>query len=460
MPGNETQTAGEQILSERIDVLLPSRKLWLWVFLISAGGFFEIYDLSLTGPLSAALKAEGIFKVGSAGLFGMTDQSTFVFSTFFGLWLGVLLFSAVGDRWGRKPVFGLSLIWYAAATLVMGFQNDAASICLWRLIAGIGLGVQAVAIDCYLVEMVPARIRGRTFSISKSIQYCAKPVGALLAAFLASRTVLDLEGWRWLNIVPVFGAIGFAIFRRDLPESPRWLASRGRQAEAHAILDQIDQGQAASSDSPAAKEKTIRIPATKPYLTRVTIMIVIYFNLQAIAYYGFANWTPALLESQGVELKESLFYTAGVALVSPLAPFFLSFFSDRFERKHLILSSGLLSISAGLCFAWSTTPMGWIVFGIGLAAFNAVISVNSHNYLSEIYPTGIRARAVGLIYSSTRISSAASSYLIGYVLLIGGAKGVFVLITGLMIIALGAVLLLGPHTRNVSVDDLPKAPAS
>lgn len=79
------------------------------------------------------------------------------------------------------------------------------------------------------------------------------------------------------------------------------------------------------------------------------------------------------------------------------------------------------------------------------------------NYLSEICPTGIRARAVGLIYLLTRISAAASSFLIGYVLEIGDAKGVFALITGLMPVALAAVLRRGPRTRNLSVDDAPAA---
>jgi len=451
------QPAGDSVseVGSRIDSLAPGKRLWFWVFLISAGGFFEIYDLALTGPLSAALRAEGIFRTGSAGLFGLSDQSTFVFSTFFGLWLGVLAFSAFGDRLGRKPVFGYALLWYAAATLIMGLQSDAASICLWRLIAGIGLGAEAVAIDCYLVEIVPAHIRGRTFSISKSIQYCARPIGALLAALLVSTTILEIAGWRWLNVVPVFGAIGFAVFRRSLPESPRWLASKGRVAEAHAILDQIDLGRMKPGEAAAPARPTRRVVATRPYLRRVSVMIIIYFNLQAIAYYGFANWTPALLESKGVDLKASLFYTAGVALASPFAPLLLSLVSDRFERKHLILASGLLSVACGLSFAWSVTPAGWLTFGIGLAVFNAIISVNSHNYMSEIYPTGIRARAVGLIYSLTRISAAVSSFLIGYVLDIGGAKGVFALITGLMLVALAAVLLLGPHTRNVSVDDAP-----
>lgn len=442
------EMAGGGAIGERIDTLKGSRRLWTWVGLISAGGFFEIYDLSLTGPLSAALVHEGIFREAGKGLFGMADQATFVFGTFMGLYIGVLTFAFIGDRVGRKPVFGYSLIWYAVATAIMGFQNDPVGICFWRFVAGIGLGAEAVAIDCYLVELVPARLRGRTFSISMALQYCARPLGAMLAFALVGTVTLGMEGWRWLNFVPVIGAVGFWVLRRNIPESPRWLASRGREDEANTILDRLGTTESGKAISPDTGAPAQIVAVDRRYLVRVTVMMLIYFNLHNIVYFGFSNWTPALLQSQGADLKDSLFYTAGVSLAAPLAPLLMSVFSDRFERKHVIIAGGLASMACGLLFAWSTAPAGWLLFGIGIAVTNAIVAVMNHNYMSEIYPTRSRARWVGSIYSTTRLTAALSGYVIAYFLALGGAKGVFLFLAAIMVVALLTVALLGPRTRN------------
>lgn len=442
-----------QSIGLRVDSLPGSRRLWIWVILISVGGLFEIYDMALTAPLSAALVGAKIFHPGETGLFGLADQATFIFATFSGLYVGVLAFSAFGDRLGRKMVFAISLIWYAAATLMMGLQDSVIPICFWRFISGIGLGAEAVAIDCFLVELVPARMRGRAFAISMSIQYCGIPIAAILAAALVGTAPLGIEGWRWLTFIPVIGAIGFWMARRRLPESPRWLAERGRLAEARDVIAMLDSPEIMavqpSEPAPAGRIELVN----RRHVLRMTWMMLVYFNLQNLAYYGFGSWLPTMLQSQGANLKSSLFYSAGVALAAPVAPLLLSLFSDRFERKQLITVSGLFAIVMGLSFAYSTGPLGWIVFGIGLATSNSVLSVNSHNYLSELFPTRIRARMVGFLYSFTRLTAAVSGYVIAYVLAEAGVKGVFALISVLMIVAVSTVAFFGPRTSNVTFEE-------
>ncbi|ACB96172.1 MFS transporter [Beijerinckia indica] len=440
-------------IGRRIDALPMSRRLWTWVFLISVGGLFEIYDMALTAPLSAALVAAHIFHPGETGLFGLADQATFVFATFSGLYIGVLAFSAFGDRLGRRSVFAISLIWYAIATLVMGLQNSVIPICLWRFLAGVGLGAEAVAIDCFLVELVPSRIRGRAFAISMGIQYCGIPLAAFLAVFLVGHAPLGIDGWRWLTFMPVIGAIGFWDARRRLPESPRWLAQKGRVEEAARVVDLLDDGSGLIVSHSGLKRKPRVVFVSRHHVVHMAWMMLVYFNLQNIAFYGFGSWLPTLIQSQGANLKSSLFYSAGVALAAPTAPLLLSLISDRFERKHLIIVSGLFAVVAGLSFAYADAPLGWVVFGIGLTLSNSVLSVNSHNYLSELFPTRIRARMVGFLYSFTRLSAAVSGYIIAYVLAETGVKGVFALISTLMIVAISVIGLFGPRTSGVTFDE-------
>ncbi|MGA0599313.1 MFS transporter [Caulobacter sp. KR2-114] len=445
---NDTEAVGA-----RIDALAGSWRLWRWILAIAVGGFFEIYDLTLTAPLSAGLVNAGVFRTGHAGLFGLADQATFIAATFLGLYLGVIGFSAFGDRLGRRRVFAYSLIWYAAATLVMGLQSEVVSLCFWRFVAGIGVGAEAVAIDCFVVEITPARLRGRAFSLSMAVQYLAIPTAAFLAAWLIPLAPAGVAGWRWMTLAPALGAAGFWFARRSLPESPRWLAARGRAEEAHRILDGLPAQRRHPGEvtaTPAAPVTTT--PATRRYLVRATIMMLVYFNLQNVAYFGFSNWLPTLLQAQGAPLKNSLLYSAGVSLAAPLSPLLLLLLADRFERKHLLIVAGLVSVACGLAFAGARSPMGWITFGLGLAVANTILSVSSHNYLSELYPTEIRARAAGFVYSFTRLAAAVSGYIIAAILDAGGPGQVFVAISGFMIAALAAVAFAGPRTRHRTVE--------
>ncbi|WP_431015417.1 MFS transporter [Bradyrhizobium pachyrhizi] len=443
-------------IGARIDAMPGSSQLWKFVALIAAGGFFEIYDLALTAPISSGLAAAGIFRTGHAGFFGLADQATFILATFGGLYLGVIGFSISGDRLGRKMVFAYALIWYAAATAIMGLQNSPGMVCVWRFIAGVGLGAEAVAIDCFVVEVVPARIRGRAFSLSMFVQYCAIPTSALLAALLVPAPVLNIPGWRLMTFVPVLGAIGFWCLRRKLPESQRWLATQRRFAEADAILDWLGAPHAAQA-KPQIQIESCSLERGKSYIgkyvRRTTITLLIYTNLQVFAYYGFANWLPTFLEAQGVPLKESLFYNFGVALAAPLAALMLGYSSDLFERRNQIIGYGLASVVLALLFGHASMPFAWVSFGLGLSFANSVLSVLTHNYFSEVFPTELRARAVGFVYSFTRIMAALSGYLVAWLLDFGVAV-VFVTISVAMFAAVLSLIVAGPRTLGRSFEEI------
>lgn len=439
-------------IDDYIDGLAPSRALWRWVVLLAIGGFFEIYELALAGPLSNALVAAGVFRVGALGLFGLPDQASFIFATFAGMFFGTMLFAYVGDRVGRRPVFLYSLICYAVATLMMAMQNDPLSICFWRMISGVAMGAEALAINCYLAEITPARHRGRMFAIALAIQYLAIPFGALMAALLVDISPLGWEGWRWLNIIPVIGAIAFWIVRRNLPESPRWLASRGRVDEAADILTRsFPQKLPNAATTDAGRDHPIRLVATRKYLFAAFSMIIVFFNIQNIAFYGFNHWLPNLIQEKGVDLEGSLFYTGAVLLAAPVAPFLYSAITDRIERKHTIVALGVSIVGLGLIFSYSSSVSIWVTCAVVLALANFLITASSHTYMSEIFPTQIRARSVGIVYGSTRITAAFNGYFIAVLLGLGGSNLVFLTIGGLMLAALLLVVFLGPPTRNVLV---------
>src|SRR5580692_12251697 len=148
-------------ISARLDRLPATRYVWKLVLLLSLGGCFEMYDLFFTAYIGPGLVRSGLFSSSSASFFGFNGLASFVAATFAGLLIGTLLFSFAADRYGRRLIFTTSLLWYTAATIVMAFQHTAHGIVMWRVIAGVGIGVELVTIDTYITELMPRQLRGR-----------------------------------------------------------------------------------------------------------------------------------------------------------------------------------------------------------------------------------------------------------------------------------------------------------
>ena len=455
----------------RLDRLPATRYIWRLVALLSFGAFFEIYDLALTAPLSLGLLVAGVFQRGSAGLLGFTDQATFAATTFAGLYVGTLAFSTVADRLGRRPIFTFALLWYSIATVAMGLQSSAFAIDLCRFVASMGVGLELVAIDCYLAELMPKAVRGRAFAVSASLQFLSVPLVAVLAWALIPGTHLGIDGWRWLAFVPAVGALLIWQVRRALPESPRWLEAHGRSAEADQITTRIEQHVARDlgSQLPAIHTPIPAIHApthastqqamsmwTPPYRRR-TVVLIVFHVFQTIGYFGFANWLPTLLVSQGIEIGKSLAYSAVLALVPPAAPLVFSFFVDKVERKWLVAAGALLAAAAGLLMSRFTQHSNFALFtviGAGVAIGNSLMSLSYHTYQSELFPTPMRARAVGFVYSFSRLSAIFSSYIIAATLDRAGSVGVFALISAAMLVVALSVGLFGPRTRGLALEQI------
>jgi len=227
-------------VAARMDRLPSSRTIWRLVLLLSIGGFFEYYELFSSAYLAPGLVHAGILTPSTQNFFGMTGVAGFVGALFLGLWMGTILFGFVADRFGRRAIFTWSLLWYSAASAISALQTDAASLEVWRFITGLGLGVELVTIDAYLSELVSKHSRGRAFAFNQSVQFAGVPVVAFVSWLLVPSAPFGVEGWRWVLLVGAAGALPAWWIRRHIPESPRWLAGRGRLAEAETVVAQLE----------------------------------------------------------------------------------------------------------------------------------------------------------------------------------------------------------------------------
>jgi putative MFS transporter len=450
-------------ISARLDRLPATRSIWILVAILALGGWFEFYDLFFTAYVGPGLVKSGIYATTTESFFGFSGLGGFVAASFAGLFIGTLVFSSLADRLGRKSVFTFSLLWYSVATVIMACQSTAGGINLWRLIAGIGIGVELVTIDTYTSELVPKHLRGRAFALLHGIQFAAVPACAFFAWWLVPLKPFGLDGWRWVIWIGALGALLVWVIRRRLPESPRWLAQQGRVDEAEFAVSQLERrveaeyGRAlptpADTVEPAHVKASYREIWQPPYRRR-TIMLMVFNTFQSIGYYGFAAWVPTLLIAKGVTITHSLLYSFVIAISNPVGPFLAMKVADKIERKTLIVLSALGIAVFGTLFAFQTAPAALMILGVLITISSALLSVGYHAYQSELFPTRVRARAVGLVYSMSRISAMFSGFMIAFALRHLGIFGVFGLIGIAMAIVMGSIGFFGPRTNGLNLDEI------
>jgi putative MFS transporter len=188
-------------------------------------------------------------------------------------------------------------------------------------------------------------------------------------------------------------------------------------------------------------------------------MLSLFNVFQTIGFYGFGNWVPALIAAQGAGIVRSLEYSFAIAIAYPLGPLLCSTIADRFERKWQICAAALGTACFGLLFSRQTGAAGLIGFGVAITLSNNLLSYSYHAYQAELFPTRIRALAVGFVYSWSRLSTVFTSLLIGLILDDFGSAGVFAFIAASMAIVIVTIGGFGPRTLGRSLEDI-DAPTS
>ena len=278
------QVADTGTISARLDRLPATRAVWKLILLLSLGFFFELYDLLFTGYVAPGLVKSGILSPTTSGLFGMSGVASFIAALFCGQFLGTVACSFLADRFGRRAIFTWSLLWYVAANTVMAFQDTASGLNFWRFVSGMGIGVELITIGTYMSELAPKHLRGRAFAICQTIGFSAVPVVAFLSYLLVPKAPFGLDGWRWVALLGGISALFVWYFRRNLPESPRWLASKGRIREADEVLARLEEkvarqhGQPLPEPGPAdpVPRKASFADMWKPPYRSRTVMLILF----------------------------------------------------------------------------------------------------------------------------------------------------------------------------------------
>lgn len=362
--------------------------------------------------------------------------------------VGSLVFGQVADRVGRRRIFQSAILWYAAFTALTALSWGPGSLSAFRFLAGIGLGAMLVVDPAMLAEYLPPQKRGR-FLVVLDLFW---PVGLLLATGLSWLFLEQVGGdwaWRWLFLAAAFPAFLAFVARISLPESPYFLARKGRRPEAGAVLEEIT-GRPVDAETLVAEPEPASsiVEFASEKLRRRTVMILLVWIALNLSYYGLFLWLPFVLQAEA-RFTIDVYLLLTLSALSQFPGYFAAvWLVERIGRKPtLALFLALGGVSA-FAFAISESTPQYVaaLFFVGffnLGAWGAV-----YPYTSELFPTRLRGSAFGLAEGFGKGAAIGGPYLFGALIDASGDTVWSLTFVAIVMVAGGVVTLFGPETRG------------
>lgn len=415
----------------------------------SGGPFIDGYALSIIGIALLTLQPAMDMSVAEIGLLGA--------ASLVGIFVGGGVFGWVTDKVGRHRMYILDLLALAVFSVLCAMSTEVWHVVLWRFLLGVAIGADYPIATSLLAEFLPSRVRGRYLGIT----FVVWAVGAA-AAYLLGFLLRDFgpETWRILLASPAVFAIITLLFRLGTPESPRWLLSRGRDDEARAIVKKVygpaydleHLGEAPDVNTPKADLRSV----FRGMYGRRTLFVAVFWTAQVIPMFAVYTFAPDLLHSFGMTGDANLYggslLIAALFVVGGIPGLWLV---ERIGRRALLIGS-FVAATVVLAVPILIPDVGAVPLFIALALF--AIASGSANFLqvvypNELFPTEVRATAVGLGTAFSRIGSAISTYLMPLAIVNFGASGSLAIGAAVSLVGLIATIVLAPETRNRSLTD-------
>ncbi|WP_405697076.1 MFS transporter [Streptomyces sp. NBC_01185] len=452
-----TTVAGKPALGSiaaRLERLPHSRWHVKVRFLIGAVTFFEAFDQLLAASALPVLMKEWHLSTGQA-TFAVTSASI-------GMLLGALAAGWLGDRIGRVRTVALGVAVTGFASLAVAFSGSIETFSVFRFFQGLGIGGVVPVAATYINEIARSDKRGRFVLLYEMIF----PAG-LAAATLLAVWVVPAFGWRAMFLVGALPVVIAAMLPRHVEESPRWLLSRGRTAEAEAAIARIEAEVARataeelpapvpSSDAPDEPRGTLKDLFRGRYLRRTAVLSGLWF----VAYYvnhGISTWLPSLYTKEfGLDLTTALVFTLLSNVTGLLGTFLMAMLIDRIGRRPALIGAfvGTTLSLAVLALAGATSGGQVALFASGTTFFLYAINAGLYLYSPELYPTANRARGAAFGGLWNRLGVILGPVAVGAV--IGAGGGLALVFAQLAVVAtVGAVIAwFAVETKGRTLEEL------
>jgi len=327
---------------------------------------------------------------------------------FIGMAVGASLGGLLADRIGRRQVFALTLLVYGLATGAAALSWSVAALLVFRFVIGLGLGAELPVAVTLVSEYAPARIRGRVVVVLEAFW----AVGWVLAAVIGYLVVPASDaGWRWALAIGAVPALYAVVVRRGLPESVRFLESRGRHEEAEDAVRRFERSAGVAPPTTAAVAAGGPEPTPGPGALwqagtrlRTAALWVVWFGVN-FSYYGAFIWLPTLLVASGLDLVRSFGFTLVITLAQLPGYAVAAVLVETWGRRPTLSTFLVGSAASAVVFGTAGSESMLIAGGMALSFFNLGAWGALYAITPEVYPTSLRATGAGWAAGFGRIAS-------------------------------------------------------
>lgn len=434
----------------RLEKLPFSRWHLNLAIIAGVGVLFDAADFALFGAALPPIAHEFGLGHAQAGLLATVGL--------IGAFLGALFWGTISDYIGRRTSFNATVAVFTAFTGLTALSWNVLSLTIFRFISNFGLGGQIPVALTLTAEFMPSRLRGR---VSSSV-LAAFPLGLALAAGL-SLLLLPTFGWRALFAVGVVPAILLLFVRRYVPESVRYLISKGRVSEAGQIVDMIERRATGETAGSSVVPTSQPIVDTKQGVTvfellkreraRTTILLWIVSFCFFWSSNGILFMLPTILTDKGVPLSQAISFALVQGIFGVFGYSICGFLIDRFGRRPILFLYFFVGAAFHLWFAMASGV--WMYVAIAFVGWvNPGVYGPTGVYVGELHPTHLRATAVGWFFGIGRIGSFLAPAVVG--LMLANGLGHYVLHTFALtyLIAAFAIIAIGIETKGLVLEDI------
>ena len=438
------------MILERLEKLPVGSFHYKLLVVTGLGWLFDSMDTGLISfvlPVLArewGLTPEQVGWIGSVGLIGMA--------------LGAVLAGTIADKFGRKNVFAATVILYSVATGLCAVAWSYESLLVFRFLVGFGLGGELPVAATLMSEYAPSHLRGRFIVLLESFW----GVGWLVAA-LISYLLIPRFGWQVAFIIGALPALYVFLIRLHMPESIRYLISKGKVDEARQIILSLEKKLGVVSkpfDKEFVDEATpifklnVFTLWTKTFRVRTLMLWIAWFGI-VFSYYGIFMWLPSIVFAQGFEVVKTFEYVLIMTLAQLPGYITAAFLVDIIGRRYTLSIFLLMSGVCAYFFGNAETASSLLMWGAAMSFFNLGAWGVIYTYTPELYPTAIRALGSGWAAGFGRIGGMTAPMLVG-VLLTGGAHmdSIFLMFASVFVVVSIIVLSLGIESKKKSLEEI------
>ena len=446
--------AGNAEVVARLERLPVTARLMLLRVIVGVATFFDGYTVLAIAFAMPQLVTEWKLTPTEVGLI--------ISVGYFGQLFGAVIFGSLAERIGRLKTLFITIVLFTSMDVACLFAWSGMSMMAFRFFQGVGTGGEVPVASAYINEFIGAEKRGRFFLLYEVIF----PIGLMFAG-MAGYFLVPIYGWKAMFIVGLIPSVLTIPLRWFMPESPRWLASKGRVAEANAVVKLLE-------DSATKRGFVLRDPVVRPidskatsrsdwrelfkgiYLKR-TLMI---WGLWVCVYMinnGLVTWLPTLYKQVfHLPLQTSLAYGWITSSVGVIASIACALLIDKVGRKRWYSIAFLVATAPLIALAWISTASAIqvLIFATGAYAVLQTIAFSLYLYSAELYPTRLRAVGTGFGSAWLRAGSSIGPILVGTIVADLGIQYVFAAFAAVALVGGLVTLLFAIETKGRVLEEL------